>query len=113
MAMGIFDKRTDVWKEEGRLVGRFDPTMPGCYDNVHTFPIAVKPKRELFVRLKADGHISLAIADSSNSSVFQKEDVVEGSFGPIPTQDNKDMGVLLGVYPGDKVTVDLEIWMER
>ena len=111
--MGFFDKRADIFKEEGRLVGAFNPTMPGCYDNVHAFPIEVKPKRNLFVKIKADGLMSFALADASNSSVFHKEEVGEGTVGPIPTGDNKEMGVLLGVYPGDKVKVDLEIWMER
>lgn len=111
--MALFDRRTEVFRQDKLLVGRFDPTMPGCYDNVKTFPMEVKPKRSLTVSIKADGKISFAIADSSHTSVFHKEDITEGTFGPIPTANNKEMGVLLGVYPGDKVNVDIEIWMEK
>lgn len=111
--MALFEKRTEVLKEKGRLIGSFDPTKPGLYDNVHTFPIEVKPKRSLYVKFEADGHISFAVADSGNRSVFHKEDITGGTFGPIPTENNKEMGILIGVYQGDKVTVDIEIWTER
>ncbi len=94
-------------------VGDFDPTKPGCYDNVLTFPFVVKPRRSLYFELKSDCPTSIAFANSDNSSVYHMEDVKELSYGPIATGNNKEMGILIGVYPGDKAKVDLDVWMER
>ncbi len=109
----LFDRRTEVFSVRGMRVGDFDPTKPGCYDNVRTFPLEVRPRRGLGFRIASDVPVSIAFANSDNSSVYHKEDMLEFEHGPIPTGQNREMGLLLGVFPGDKATIDLEIWMER
>jgi hypothetical protein len=111
--MALFEKRTEIFTDRELSVGEFDPTKPGCYDNVKTFPLTVKPKRALYIKVNSSIPISVAIADSDNSCIFHKEDVKEGTFGPISTSDNKEMGLLIGVFPGDKAKSDVEIWMEK
>jgi len=109
----MFDKRVTVFEGKDILVGKFNPAAPGCYDNVLTFAYEVKTKRNLYFDVDSDIPISVAIANDDNSSAFHKEDVTVGSFGPISTADNKEMGLFLGVYPGDKAKVNIQIWMEK
>ncbi|UAL07517.1 MAG: hypothetical protein KRP56_06805 [Candidatus Methanogranum gryphiswaldense] len=111
--MALFEKRTQVFNVQQIHIGDFDPTKPGCYDNVKTFTIEVKPKRYIFFELKSEIPVSIVFANSDNSSIYHKEDIKEFSYGPIPTNDNKEIGLILGVYPGDKAKVDLDVWMER
>lgn len=109
----ILNKKTEVFSVRQMRVGDFDPTKPGCYDNVKTFPIEVRPQRALFFKIVSDVPISIAFANSDNSSVYHKEDMTDFGYGPIPTGRNREMGILLGVYPGDKATIDLDVWMEK
>jgi len=111
--LAVFEKRVDIFNVQQMSIGDFDPTKPGCYDNVKTFPLDVKPKRAIFFRLSSDMPVSIAFANSGNSSVYHKEDITQLEGGPILTESNKEMGLLMGVYPGDKAKVDIEIWMER
>jgi hypothetical protein len=111
--LAVFEKRVEIFNVQHMSIGNFDPTKPGCYDNVKTFPLYVKPKRVIFFRLSSDVPVSIAFANSDNSSVYHKEDITQLEGGPIHTEANKEMGLLMGVYPGDKAKVDIEIWMER
>lgn len=111
--MALFEKKTVLFSEKQLSVGEFDPTKPGCYDNVKTFPIALKPRKALYYSFKSNIPTSIVFANSDNSSVYHKEDQTEIEDGPIPTGNNKEMGLILGVYPGDKAKVDIEIWMEK
>ena len=112
--MGLFSKTVTVLECKELKVGEFNPNNPPTfYDNVHTFPMAVKPKHNLRYKIHSTGPVSIAIANSENCSVHHKEDVTDFEYGPIPTGDNHEMGVLLGVFMGDKVTVDLIVTMSK
>ena len=111
--MAMFSEREQLFKTEGLVLGEFDPSVDGFYKNVHTFPIKVKKRRAIRINISSDAPVDIAVANEKGSSVSYKQAVKEGTIGPIPTEDNKEMGVIVGVYKGDKATVSVEVWMER
>lgn len=102
-----------IFEISEKSVGDFDPTVPGCYKNVETFSFDVKPRKSLTIKISSDQPIDVAVANSDGSSVFHKSGVVSDELGPIPTGDNHDMGIFLGVYPGDKAVISLTVSMGR
>jgi hypothetical protein len=111
--MAFFDGTEQVLRIEGMALGEFDPSVHGFYKNVKTFSFDVKKKRAIKVEIKADTPIDIAVADEKGSSLLHKQAVKEGTIGPIPTDNNKQMGIILGLYPGDKATVSVEVWMVK
>lgn len=111
--MKLFGERVKVFEKQNLLVGEFDPTVNGCYNNVLTFSFKVNPKKALYIELKTDNPVSIAIANDDGSSAYHKEDLKEITTGPILTNKNKEMGLLLGVFPGDKSNVSITIWMDK
>jgi len=111
--MAMFSEREQLFKTEGLVLGEFDPSVDGFYKNVQTFPFKVKKRRVIRIIVSSDAPVDIAVANEKGSSVSYKQAVKEGTIGPIPTDDNKEMGVIIGVYKGDKATVSVEIWMER
>ena len=111
--MTMFKDGEQVFKIEGYKLGEFDPSVEGFYKNVQSFPFNVKKRRAIKINILSDVPVDVAVADGKGSSVSYKQAVKEGSIGPIPTDDNKEMGVVLGIYPGDRATVSVEIWMAR
>ncbi|MDR2698753.1 MAG: hypothetical protein LBB30_03640 [Candidatus Methanoplasma sp.] len=111
--MAMLDGREQVFTLEGLSLGEFDPSAEGFYRNVQTFPFKVKKRRVIRINIKSDIPIDIAVADEKGSTVSYKQAVKEGTIGPLPTDDSKEMGMILGVYPGDKATVSAEIWMAR
>ncbi len=111
--MSFFDKRTQVYGPETMVVGEFDATVDGFYRNVVTVPLTVKPNHLLFVKVEADKPVDVVVARDNGSSVQHKDRQTSIVMGPYPTEKLKSMGVILGVFRGDKSTVTLEAWMER
>jgi len=111
--MGVFSEKEEVFKKEGLTLGEFDPSVDGFYRNVQTFSFKVKKRKVIFVNISAGAPVDVAIANEKGSSIGYKQAVREGTIGPIPTDDNKEMGIILGVYKGDRATVTIEIWMEK
>jgi hypothetical protein len=113
VVMAFFDGTEQVLKIEGVSLGEFDPSVHGFYKNVKSFPFDVKKRRAIKVEIKADFPVDIAIANEKGSSLLHKQAVKEGTFGPVSTGDNKEMGIIVGVYPGDKATVSVEVWMVK
>jgi hypothetical protein len=111
--MAFFEGTEQVLKIEALTLGEFDPTAHGFYKNVKSFAFNVKKRGEIKVEIKADFPIDIAVADEKGSSLLHKQSVKEGTIGPIPTDSNKEMGIILGLNPGDKATVSVEVWMVK
>jgi hypothetical protein len=111
--MAMFKDGEQVFNIEGFKLGEFDISAEGLYRNVQSFPFKVKKRRAIKINVTSSDPIDVAVANERGSSVFHKQAVREGVLGPILTEDNKEMGVVIGIYKGDKATVSVEIWMEK
>ena len=111
--MAMFKDGEQVLKIEGLILGEFDPSVDGFYRNVQTFPFKVKKRKVIRIDITSDAPVDVAVADEKGSSVSYKQAIKDGTIGPIPTGDNKEMGIIIGIFRGDKTTVSAEIWMER
>ena len=111
--MAMFKDGEQVFKIEGFRLGELDLSAEGFYKNVQSFPFKVKKKRVIKIEVRSDISVDVAIANEKGSSVLHKQGIKNETIGPIPTEDNKEMGVIIGIYPGDKATVSVDIWMEK
>ncbi len=111
--MSVFGGREQIFGKEELRLGEFDPSAEGFYRNVQTFPLSVKKRRSIRISIRSDVPIDVAVANEKGESVSYKQAVKEGSVGPVPTGDNKEMGLILGICPGDRATVSVEVWMEK
>ncbi len=111
--MPLFEKREQVYGPETVSVGDFDITVDGCYRNVVTIPLDVKPKRKLRVRISSDHPVDVVVARGDNSSAGFKNGVTEATLGPFDTGKFDSMGIFLGVYKGDRAKVTVEAWTDR
>lgn len=111
--MSIFEKRTQVFGPETLVVGEFDPTADGFYRNVYPIELTVKPNHMLYVKMDSDAPVDIVIAREDGSAVQHKDRQTDIQLGPFPTEKHKSMGIILGVFRGDKATVKIEAWMER
>lgn len=111
--MSLFDKREQLYGPEVVSVGDLDLSVDGCYRNVITIPLDVKPKRMVYVKVSSDFPVDVVIANEKGAAVGHKDGVRDILLGPYSTGKLKSMGILLGLYPGDRAKVNLEAWMER
>jgi hypothetical protein len=111
--MAVFGKKEQVLKTEGLRLGEFDPSAHGFYRNVQTFPVRVKKRRVVRICIASDISIDIAVANERGESVYYKQAVKDTTVGPVPTGDNKEMGIIIGISPGDRATVSIEAWMEK
>ncbi len=111
--MSLFDKRSQVYGPETFSMGEFDVNADGYYRNVVTVPIDTKPRRMLYVKVASDALVDVVVAKEDRSSAMHKEHVTDAVLGPIPTEKSHSMGVIIGVFRGDRANVTLEVWMDR
>lgn len=111
--MSFFDKRTQVYGPETLSIGDFDPTVDGFYRNVVTIPLTIKHNQNLFVKVSSDNPIDIVIARDNGSAVTHKDRQKDIVMGPFPTEKYESMGIILGVFRGDKATAKVEAWTER
>jgi len=111
--MALLKNGEQVFKAEGLKLGEFDPSVEGFYRNVQSFPFKVKKRKVLEIRIDSDIPVDIAIANEKGTSISYKQGIKGSTIGPISTDDNKEMGIIIGVYPGDRATVDVEIWMAK
>lgn len=109
----LFGKREQVYGPETVSVGDFDITVDGCYRNVVTIPLEVRPHRMLRVSVKSDHPVDVAVAREDHSAAGHKDGVMEATLGPFDTGKHKSMGIFLGVYKGDKAKVTVEAWTDK
>ena len=111
--MPLLQKSVKIFDQKNIVIGEFDPTVDGFYRNVLTFSFEVKKQRQLFLDISSKDPIDMAVSNSDGSVAAHKKGITKDRFGPVFTRENKEMGLFLGVMPGDKTVVDVEIWMER
>jgi len=111
--MALFAKRTQVFGPETFPIGELDLSVDGCYRNVKTFELKVKPKHDLYVEVTSDAPIDVVVAAEDQSKLGYRDQVTDARLGPYDTGKSESMGLLIGVYRGDKATVKAEAWMER
>ncbi len=111
--MSLFERREQVYGPETVSVGDLDLTVDGCYRNVVTIPLDVRPRRALYVHADSDFPVDVVVASETGAAVGHREGVRDATLGPYSTGKLRNMGIILGLYPGDKAKVTLEAWMER
>ena len=111
--MAVFNEREQVFRKEGLTLGEFDPSAEGLYRNVKTFSFSLKKRRAVEVNIRSDAPVDVAVANEKGASLIYRQAVRDGSVGPVPTDSNKELSIVLGVYRGDKATVSVEVWMGR
>lgn len=111
--MPLFAKKETVYGPEQVSVGDFDITVDGCYRNVVSIPIDLKPHRRLYVKVDSPHPVDVVVARENGSSAEHREGVTHVLMGPYDTGKARSMGVFLGVDKGDKALVTLEAWTER
>ncbi len=111
--MSLFDKKEQLYGPEIVSVGDLDLSVDGGYRNVVTISLDVKPKRKVYARVVSDFPVDVVVANDTGMAVGHKGGVRDALLGPFETGKLKSMGMLLGVYPGDKAKVNLDVWMER
>jgi len=111
--MSLFEKRTQVYGPEEISIGDFDATADGFYRNVVTIPLTVKPNHVLYVKVTSDNPVDVVVARDNGSAVQHKDRMTDITMGPYPTEKAKSMGIIIGVFRGDKAKANVEAWMER
>ncbi len=109
----MFEGREQVFGPEVVSVGDFDVTVDGCYRNVVTIALDVRPGRMLRVKIESDNPVDVVVAREDRSSAGHREKVTEAVLGPFETGRSRSMGILLGVYRGDKAAVTVDAWTDR
>ena len=111
--MSLFERRTQVYGPETISIGEFDVNADGFYRNVVTIPLDVKPNHVLYVRVSSDNPVDVVVARDNGSAVQHKDRITEVTMGPYPTEKARSMGIIVGVFRGDRSTATVEAWMER
>ena len=112
--MGFFQKEETVFEQKDIRLGElnYDSPTGTCYDNVLTFSFPVRKNRMLRVEVKSDKTIDAVIARPDASAAFQALGITEQVLGPVDTKDNTEMGILIGLIPGNRATVSLRAWTD-
>lgn len=111
--MALLKEKTLVFEGKDLVIGEFDPSVEGFYKNVMTYNFNVRKRRTLTITISSDVPVDVAVANEKGSSIVHKQSIKDGTVGPISTEDNREMGLFIGVYPGDKAIVNVEAWMEK
>lgn len=111
--MSLFDKRTQVYGPETLEVGQFDANADGFYRNVVTIPLTIKPNHMLYAKVESDNPVDVVVAREDGSMVQHKDRQTSVIMGPYPTEKHKSMGIIIGVFRGDRATAKVEAWLEK
>lgn len=108
----MFRRKTVLIPRTEMTVGEFDPEADGAYRNVKTMPLEVRPGRDLYIQLRADAPVDLALSDGDGRCVGFRDGMTEGTFGPLPLSRKETMALMMGVFRGDLARMTIEAWME-
>lgn len=111
--MALFTGKQKIFGPELISVGDFDPREDSCYRNIVVTQINVKPKRLLYLHVKADFPVDVVVLNEGGRPVGHIFNVKEGDLGPISTETCNEMAFTLGVFRGDKAKVEVEVWTEK
>lgn len=112
--MGIFSKNEVLLTLDAVRIGEVDPTNETGtgYRNVVTYSFDVSKNRVVRAHVVSDAPVSAVIANENGSLAGHADEVTDAVLGPFPTAKNKTMGLILGLYPGDKATVSVKVWAD-
>ena len=110
--MSLFNNRTELIPETELRLGELDYSIPGCYDNVHTYPLDVKAGKELYVKIEASKPVDISIVDTKGMNVKFREGATDSVVGPVPCKEKGIMTLIMGVVAGDRSDVKFSAWME-
>ena len=112
--MGLFSKEETVFEENDIHMGEVDYTnVTGTgYSNVVTFAFSVKKGKAIRAKVKSDKPVDVVIAYEDNSMAGEKVGVTDDTVGPFQTKKCTNMGLILGIYPGDRANVSVRVWTD-
>lgn len=109
----FLNRKLQVYGPINVSVGDFDPTADCCYRNIVTIPIDVKPRMMLYVKVNSDNFIDVVVAKDDYSSVCHRYNITADTIGPLETGNSRSMGIILGIFRGDKANVLVDVWMSK
>ena len=110
--MSLFNNRTELIPYTELRLGELDYSIPGCYDNVHTYPMEVKAGKQLFVKIEASKPVDISVVDTKGMNVKFKQGITDETVGPVPCKEKGTMVLIMGVFAGDRSDVKFSAWME-
>lgn len=110
--MPIFRHRTVLVPETSFRLGELDYSIPGCYDNIHTYPMEAKPGKDVYVSVKATVPVDISIVDAAGMNAKFKAGITDETVGPVQCGMKGIMTLILGINAGDRSDVTVSAWME-
>jgi hypothetical protein len=112
MHLPLFGKKGSVLLERSLSLGEFDPAAEGAYRNVKTFPLDVRPGKDLFISVRSDRPVDIALSDSGGICIKFKDSILNDTVGPIAITKKETIALVLGIFRGDKAELDVKVWTE-
>jgi hypothetical protein len=110
--MSIFSRKTVLIPKQSITVGEFDIKVDGAYRNVKDYPLETKVGKNVYVSVKSDNGVDVAIIDAKGFNEKFTQAVKDAVIGPVHVLERGKMALILGVYRGDLSHVEFEVWME-
>ena len=101
--MPIFRHRTVLVPETSFRLGELDYSIPGCYDNIHTYPMEAKPGKDV---------VDISVVDAAGMNAKFKAGITDETVGPVQCRMKGIMTLILGINAGDRSDVTVSAWME-
>ncbi len=110
--MSLLNRKSVLLPETSFRLGELDYSIPGCYDNIHTYPLEAKPGKDVFISVKASMPVDISLVDAKGMNVKFKQGVTEDTIGPVPCKMKGIMTLIVGILAGDRSDVTVSVWME-
>ena len=108
----LLDKKETILLDRSLSLGEFDPYAEGAYRNVKSFPLDVKPGKELFVAVSSDNPVDVALSNSDGICIKFKDSILNDTIGPIGTVKKEKIALVLGIFRGDTAELRIKAWMQ-
>lgn len=112
--MGIFSKEETVFELTDERLGEVDPTSDTGtgYANVKHYGYAVKKRRMVRAHVVSEKPIDVVLAYPDGRLIVHKDGITDDVVGPVPSEDFTDMGIIVGIWPGDKTKFSVRVWTD-
>lgn len=112
--MGLFSKEETVFELKDEVLGEVDSTSDTGtgYANVKHYPYKVKKRRMVRAHLVSEKPIDIVLAYPDGRLIAHKEGITDDIIGPVTTEDFTEMGVIIGIFPGEKTAFSVKIWTD-
>jgi len=107
----LLGKKT-VLLDTSLLLGEFDPHVPGAYRNVISYPLDAKQGRNLFVAVRSNNPVDIALSDSDGICIKFKDSILNDTIGPIVIEKKGTVALVLGIFRGDTAELSVKAWTE-